>query len=100
MIVKKIWVLDKPNATHVDATYIMSLGCEVEVIVPTPLEFTSPVGTQWHYMPENPRIEIITTCEKQESMLYLKYGDALHLKSKIHTKISPYYEDFDMVSHS
>ena len=31
---KKIWTLYKPNADYSDATYIMGLGCEVEVIYP------------------------------------------------------------------
>jgi hypothetical protein len=54
------------------------------------MEFSTLNGTQVRYTAESPTIEITTTCEKQVSMLKLKYGDALHLKSKIHTKIFPY----------
>ena len=90
---KKIWTLYKPKADYADATYIVGLGCELEVIIPEWQEFTP-------YPAENPYIEITTTCEKQESMLYLKYGDELHLKSIIHRKFEPEYADINMVSYS
>ena len=96
---KKIWTLYKPDATTIDATYIMGLGCVVEVIVPEPAEFETPVGTRW-YVREHPYIEITTTCEKQESMLYLKYGDELRLKMIIHRKFEPKYADISLVPHS
>jgi hypothetical protein len=97
---KKIWTLYKPNADYSDATYIMGLGCEVEVIIPKPVEFETSAGTRWHVQNEHPHIEIITTCEKQESMLYLKYGDELQLKSIIHRKFEPEYADINMASYS
>jgi hypothetical protein len=97
---KKIWTLRKPNATHVDATYIMGLGCEVEVIIPKSFDFETANGTRWHVQHEDPYIAIMTTCEKQESMLYLKYGDELQLKSIIHRKFEPDYADINMVSYS
>ena len=97
---KKIWTLYKPNADYADATYIMGLGCAVEVIMPEWQDFESLNGTRWRYQNENPYIEIITTCKKQESMLYLKYGDELQLKSIIHRKLEPLYADINMVSHS
>ena len=92
MIHKKIWILYKPDATQVDATFIMGLGCAVEVITPTPIDFISPAGSRWHVQSEHPHIEITTTCEKQESMLYLKYGEEISLKRIIHTKLEPYHE--------
>lgn len=97
---KKIWTLRKPNADYADATYIMGLGCKVEVIMPEWQAFTTPGGTQGRFLAEDPHIEIITTCEKQESMLYLKYGNELRLKSIIHRKLEPDYADINMVSHS
>ena len=96
---KKIWMLYKPNANYSDATYIMGLGCSVEVIMPNPVEFETSAGTRWMTQ-DAPYIEITTTCEKQESMLYLKYGDELQLKSIIHRKLEPSYADINMVSHS
>ena len=97
---KKIWTLNKPNADYADATYIMGLGCEVEVIVPEWQDFETSNGTRWRYQNENPYIEIKTTCEKQESMLYLKYGDELRLKTIIHRKFEPEYADINVAPHS
>lgn len=96
---KKIWTLRKPDADYVDATYIMGLGCEVEVIIPKPIDFETANGTRWHVQHEHPYIEIKTTCEKQESMLYLKYGDKLSLKMIIHRKFEPQYADIDMAPY-
>ena len=86
---KKIWTLYKPSADCSDATFITGLGCEVEVIIPKPIDFETLNGTRWRVQKEHPYIEITTTCEKQESMLYLKYGDELQLKSIIHRKLEP-----------
>jgi hypothetical protein len=97
---KKIWTLYKPDATREDALYIIGLGCAVEVILPDPTDFISPNGTRWHVQNEYPYLEITTTCEKQESMLYLKYGDELRLKTIIHRKLESSYADIDLVSHS
>jgi hypothetical protein len=100
MIIKKLWTLSKPDATQSDATFLFGLGCAVEVIIPKPIDFISPAGSRWHVQSEQPYIEITTTCEKQESMLYLKYGDEFRLKEIIHRKLEPLYADIDMVSHS
>ena len=97
---KKIWTLYKPDANYSDATYIMGLGCAVEVIMPKPVEFETSAGTRWHVLNEHPYIEITTTCEKQESMLYLKYGDDLRLNAIIHRKFEPEYADINMAPHS
>ena len=69
---KKVWALHKPDATQVDATYIIGLGCEVEVILPDPIDFTSVNGTRWTVQNERPYINITTTCEKQESQSFLR----------------------------
>jgi hypothetical protein len=91
--VKKLWVLDLPKATEADATYLFSLGCTVEVIVPEYNHFTTANGTRVAYCAEKPRIEIETSCEKQESMLYLKYSDLLHLKMIKHDPVSMTHEE-------
>lgn len=93
MTTKKIWELDYPGADYSDATYIMSLGCAVEVIMPEWQYFETAGGTRGQYLAENPHIEITTTCEKQESMLYLKYGNNLHLRF-VHD------ENINLASHS
>ncbi len=84
MITKKIWILRKPDATHIDATFLIGLDCYVEVVLPDPIEVVSSDGKRWKYTQENPHIKIETTCEKQESMLKLKYGDELVLTQVCH----------------
>ena len=100
MITKRLWTLFKPNATEIDATFLLGLGCEVEVVMPEWQDFETLNGTRWRYQNENPYIKITTTCKKQESMLYLKYGAALQLESIIHRKFEPEYADINMVPHS
>ncbi len=85
MIKRKIWALHKLDATTVDATFLFGLGCEVEVVLPEPQTVTSADGKQWRYAVENPFIRITTTCDKQESMLKLKYGEELLLLQVYHT---------------
>jgi hypothetical protein len=100
MTQEKVWELYKPDADYSDATYIMGLGCEVEVVMPKPMEFETSARTRWHVQNEHPHIEITTTCEKQESMLYLKYGDELRLKQIIYRKLEPSCENFNLAPHS
>jgi len=92
MITKKIWILNKPDATQSDSIFLFGLGCEVEVIIPEWQDFETSNGTRCRYLNENPYIEITTTCKKQEMMLQLKYGDELKIKSVVHTKLMPYKE--------
>lgn len=99
MITKTIWELVKPDATESDAIFLTGLGCEIEVIMPEWQEFTTASGTRGRFLAENPYIKITTTCKKQESMLYLRYGDALHLKHRVHTKLRPYDEDKYLASY-
>ena len=61
-------------------------------------DFETLNGTRWQYQNENPYIKITTTCEKQEMMLKLKYGDAL-LLSETPTSFLD-YEDFHMAPYS
>ena len=98
MITQKLWTLSKPDATRIDATFLFGLGCEVEVVMPEWQDFETSNGTRWRYQNENPYIKIITTCEKQEMMLKLKYGDKLLLSET--TTSFPEYEDFHMAPYS
>jgi hypothetical protein len=75
----KTWILNKPDATDIDATFLFGLGCKVEVKIPEPVYFETSNGTRVQYLAEHPTVEITTTCEKQESMLQLKYSNNLHL---------------------
>lgn len=99
MITKKIWTLIKPDANDADAIFLTGLNCKIEIHIPEPIEFSTLNGTQVRYTAETPTIEITTTCEKQEMMLKLKYGDDLSIKQIFHTKLMP-YENKSLVPHS
>jgi hypothetical protein len=75
----KTWILNKFDATDIDATFLFGLGCKVEVRISEPVYFETSNGTRVQYLAEHPTVEITTTCEKQESMLKLKYSNNLHL---------------------
>jgi hypothetical protein len=94
MITKKLWTMTKPDATQIDATFLFGLGCEVEVVMPEWQDYITSNGTRCRYINENPYIKIITTCEKQEMMLKLKYGDKLLLSET--TASFPEYEDVNI----
>ena len=87
----KTWILNNPDATDIDATFLFGLGCKVEVRIPEPVYFETSNGTRVQYCAEHPTVEITTTCEKQESMLKLKYSNNLYL-------LKVEYENFDMAS--
>lgn len=100
MITKSCWELIKPNADETDAIFISGLGCIIKVDIPEPVTFSTHAGTFQYNSGKLPTIQITTTCEKQESMLKLKYGDALYLKHRIHTALRPYDEDEYLAPHS
>jgi hypothetical protein len=87
----KTWILNKQDANQIDATFLFGLGCKVEVRIPEPVYFETSNGTRVQYCAEHPTVEITTTCEKQESMLKLKYSNNLYL-------LKVEYENFDMAS--
>jgi hypothetical protein len=97
MITQKLWTMVKTDATETDAIFLFGLGCDVEVVMPEWQDFETLNGTRWRYLNENPYIKITTTCEKQEMMLKLKYGDELVL-SETTTSLSN--EDFHMAPYS
>jgi hypothetical protein len=106
MITKKLWILNKRDTTQADAVFLFGLGCDVEVKVPEPAYFDTVNGTRVQYCAEWPTIKITTTCKKQESMLYLKYGDQLVLQQVYHsvprttTPHPKFYETCNLVPHS
>lgn len=88
----KKWELFKPDADQSDADFLFGLDCKVNVSIPDPEVFETH-GKYYQYTSQKqPSIEIITTCEKQEMMLKLKYGDSIILKF-VH------YENQHLVSH-
>ena len=105
MITKKVWMLRKQDANETDATFLFGLDCKVEVKIPEPFEIESLDGKRWNITREVPSIKIETTCEKQEMMLKLKYGEELVLIQVVHTPsitrtVIPGHENSNMASHS
>ena len=76
----KTWHLYIEPFTKVDYIWITGLGCVLTIKNPEPEEVTLPSGTR-RYFKAAPWIEVETTCEKQQSMLQLKYGESLYLKA-------------------
>ena len=75
----KTWGLYLENFTKIDYIWITGLGCALAIKNPEPENITLPSGTR-QYFKAAPEILITTTCEKQQSMLQLKYGDSIYLK--------------------
>ena len=78
----KIWHLYKEPFTEIDYIWIKGLDCTLTIRNPEPVNITLPSGTQQYYKAA-PWFEIETTCDKQQSMLQLKYGDLLYLKEHL-----------------
>ena len=93
----KVWALAIDQVTDNDILWLKGLGVDVKY---EPM--TNKVYSAGHKVTEyvtGHKIDVITTCEKQETMLQLKYGDDFVLKSVIKS-ISVPYEDLNMASHS
>ena len=92
----KVWALTVSSLNESDIVWLQGLKVETKVE-----HLTNKVYTQGQMVSRvvtGLKIDVITTCEKQETMLKLKYGDDLVLKSVINSVSVP-YEDFNMVSH-
>jgi hypothetical protein len=104
MITKKVWMLRKLDANNSDSKFLFGLGCKIEIKIPELLEIETIDGKGWRISQDPPYIKIETTCEKQEMMLKLKYGEELILIQVVHTPsltrtVIPGYEDFNMAPH-
>ena len=75
----KTWHLYQEPFTEIDYIWITGLGCGLAIKNPEPEVVTFLSGTR-SYFKAAPWIEVETTCEKQQSMLQLKYGESLYLK--------------------
>ena len=72
----KTWILSKRSLDESDSTWITSNSDDVKIKHHT----KSVIGYGWEKeVPVSVEIFITTSCEKQESMLHLKYGDRLKL---------------------
>lgn len=92
----KVWALAIGKIEDTDIIWLRGLGVDVKCEALTNRVYSS--GQIVSRVITGHQIDVITTCEKQETMLKLKYGDDLILKSVINS-ISVPYEDFNMVSH-
>lgn len=93
----KVWALTIKQITRNDALWLKGLGVDVRCEPLTNQIYASgKVVTEYV---TGYKIDVITTCDKQETMLKLKYGDDLVLKSEIKSKSVP-YENSNMASHS
>lgn len=75
-MISKIWVLDNPSVE--DIIWARGLDCSIrydDEITENLSTYSLTVRVVIH----PPRLTITSTCEKQESMLKLKYGDSLRL---------------------
>jgi hypothetical protein len=99
MITRKIWHLPANNLTEADAIWLQGLKCRVEIQGGIPQDIVAS-GQTYRYVGLPPKLNIETTCEKQESMLQLKYGDELKLMmvyrtpSDTYTIIPGYFNEF------
>jgi hypothetical protein len=85
MIVRKQWRLNALDVTSLDIKFMVSLGCAVHVEPSESSELIGPDGKTYRYNATNPFVLVVSTCEKQESMLKLKFGDSIVLQQVVHT---------------
>lgn len=80
---KKRWMVRKKEFNESDIRLIQGLGCEFDLKVDEPQEIYAD-GKVYRYVGSPPQLSLTTTCEKQEIMLKLKYGDELVLIKVFH----------------
>lgn len=77
----KVWALCINNITHNDALWLQGLDVEVKCEPLANKVYSS--GNKITEYVTGYKIDVITTCDRQETMLKLKYGHDLILISKI-----------------
>jgi hypothetical protein len=82
-IVKKIWIISRPRFTKADALLLNGLDCEYKMTESEPEEIHLHNQT-YQYVGTIPKLTIVTTSDRQEDMLKLKYGDELLLLQVYH----------------
>lgn len=84
----RVWALCRNQITDNDARWLKGLGVEVKC-EPLANQVYSAGFAVYEYV-TGYKIDVITTCDKQETMLKLKYGDDLVLISDIESISVPY----------
>jgi hypothetical protein len=92
----KVWALTIDEVTDNDVLWLQGLGVEVKCEALTNRVYSAGFAVSQYVT--GYKIDVTTTCDKQENMLKLKYGDDLVLKSEIKS-ISVPYENSNMASH-
>lgn len=82
-VTKKLWIVRKTKFNESDIRVIQGLGCEFDLKLDESQEIYAN-GKVYRYVGSPPILTITTTCEKQESMLKLKYDDRLILMQVYH----------------
>ncbi len=82
-IVKKIWSISRSSFTRADRLLLNGLDCEYKMTEPEPQEIQLHNQT-YQYVGSHPKLTIVTTSDRQEDMLKLKYGDELTLLQVYH----------------
>lgn len=80
----KVWALCQNQITDNDALWLRGLGVEVKCEALTNRVYSSGFTVSQYVT--GYKIDVITTCDRQETMLKLKYGDDLVLISEIKSK--------------
>jgi hypothetical protein len=93
----QIWALTINQVTDNDLLWLKGLGVDVQSEALINQVYSS--GKVVSKYVTGYRIDVITTCDKQETMLKLKYGNDLVLKS-VTTSMPASYENLNLVSHS
>ena len=80
----KRWILTARPLDESDVTWIKGLGCDFSMQAKEPLKVM--YGNQVHTFSNlrSNQIQVITTTDKQETMLKLKYGNEITLGSVIY----------------
>lgn len=76
----KIWALCINDITHNDTLWLQGLGVEVKCEALTNRVYSAGFAVSEYVT--GYKIDVITTCDRQETMLKLKYGDDLVFKSE------------------
>ena len=92
----KVWALAIDEVTDNDVLWLRGLGVEVKCEALTNRVYSAGFAVSQYVT--GYKIDVTTTCDKQEMMLKLKYGDDLVLKSEIKS-ISVPYENSNLASH-
>lgn len=75
----KTWRLNVQPFEENDYKWITSIGCKLDIEPAKTEEITLPSGTRSRFVSEGPKITVETTCEKQQIMLQLRYGNSMWL---------------------